>query len=191
MSEDTQEMELAQEDKAKMEAAQLEALKARAVKLGVPFSPNIGLATLRERIAEHTAETPAVAEAPVEVKAETEQQRRQRIRKAATRLVRVRVTNMNPATNTHEGQYFTAGNSVCGDHTKYVKYDVPWHVPYIIYQYLKEREIQMFRTSKNASNKEVKESYMAKEFSVEVLPALTPKELEDLRIKQAMANNID
>lgn len=182
-------------DEAKeLELAQLEALKARATKLGVSFSPNIGLDTLRERIlAAQAAEVDVdavEAPAPTVVKAETENQRKLRIRRSATRLVRVQVSNLNPATREHEGAYFTAGNSVSGDHTKYVKYSVAWHVPYIIYMHLKEREIQLFRSARNADNKEIKESYMTKEFGVELLPALTPKEIEDLRIKQAMANNI-
>ena len=180
-----------------MEEKQLESLKAKATQLGVSFSPNIGIDTLRARINEKLAEDEQKTVAAVEpekpaaaVKPETPQQRNQRLRREATRLVRIRVSNMNPATREHEGAYFTAGNSLVGDHTKYVRYDVPWHVPNIIYQHLKEREIQLFRKTRDAANREIKEAYLTKELSVEVLPALTPKEIEDLRVKQAMAANI-
>ena len=69
--------------------------------------------------------------------------------------------------------------------------DDGWHVPYVIYQQLKERQCQIFQTATDARGNKVRKGKLIKEFAIEVLPPLTKEELEELARRQAMAKAID
>ena len=193
---DTQEMqdtELTQDE--------LATLKARADMLGIPYHPSIGVEKLKAKIeaklndAPEENDEPEVkppVEAPV-VAVETEGQKRQRLRKQAAELVRIRVTCMNPAKREWEGEIITAGNSAVGTFKKYIPFnaDEGWHVPRIIYNQLVERECQVFVTTKDGRGNSVRRGKSIKEFAIEVLPQLTQEELDELARRQAMAKSID
>ena len=193
---DTQEMqdtELTQDE--------LTTLKARADMLGIPYHPSIGVEKLKAKIeaklndAPEENDEPEVkppVEAPV-VAVETEGQKRQRLRKQAAELVRIRVTCMNPAKREWEGEIITAGNSAVGTFKKYIPFnaDEGWHVPRIIYNQLVERECQVFVTTKDGRGNSVRRGKSIKEFAIEVLPQLTQEELDELARRQAMAKSID
>ena len=148
---DTQEMqdtELTQDE--------LTTLKARADMLGISYHPSIGVEKLKAKIEAKLSDAPEETDEP-EVKpqvqapgvaVETEGQKRQRLRKQAAELVRIRVTCMNPAKREWEGEIITAGNSAVGTFKKYIPFnaDEGWHVPRIIYNHLVERECQVFVT---------------------------------------------
>ena len=193
---DTQEMqdtELTQDE--------LATLKARADMLGIPYHPSIGVEKLKAKIEaklndtadeaadEDPVKAPEVVVAPVE----TEGQKRQRLRKQAAELVRIRVTCMNPAKREWEGEIITAGNSAVGTFKKYIPFnaDEGWHVPRIIYNQLVERECQVFVTTKDGRGNSVRRGKSIKEFAIEVLPQLTQEELDELARRQAMAKSID
>ena len=193
---DTQEMqdtELTQDE--------LATLKARADMLGISYHPSIGVEKLKAKIeaklndAPEENDEPEVkppVEAPV-VAVETEGQKRQRLRKQAAELVRIRVTCMNPAKREWEGEIITAGNSAVGTFKKYIPFnaDEGWHVPRIIYNQLVERECQVFVTTKDGRGNSVRRGKSIKEFAIEVLPQLTQEELDELARRQAMAKSID
>lgn len=175
---------------------ELEMLKARADKLGISYHPSIGAEKLREKInaalayeGEQTQEA-AVAKGPQE---ETEAQRRQRIMDEALKLVRIRVTCMNPAKKEIDGEIFTTGNAIIGTVRKYVPFNAPdgWHVPQIILNMLQERQFQQFYNEIVKNGVSVRRSRMVKEFAIEILPPLTDEELKDLAQQQAMAKRID
>lgn len=183
---------------------ELEALKARATLLKVDFHPSIGAAKLREKIAAKMAEVPdddasvddapppAVA-APVAV-AETEAQKRLRLRREAEKLVRIRVTCMNPAKKEWEGEIITVGNATVGTLKKFIPFngaDEGWHVPHMMYQVLKDRMCQVFYTEKTKNGVSVRKGRLIKEFAIEVLPDLTQADLDELARRQAMAKSID
>lgn len=109
--------------------------------------------------------------------------------KEATKLVRIRVTCMNPAKKEWEGEIFTVGNSVIGTHKRFVPFnaDEGWHVPQIMLDMIKNRECQVFITEKSKHGVSVRRGKLIKEFAVEVLPPLTEEELKDLAQRQAMA----
>lgn len=125
-------------------------------------------------------------------KKETKAQRNTRMRKDASRQIRISVSCMNPAKKDYEGEYYTAGNGVVGFFTKYIPFNAEdgWHVPNILYKHLIERQCQVFYTAKGPRGNKVRKGKLIKEFSIQVLPPLTRAEIKELAIKQSMAGTI-
>ena len=75
---------------------------------------------------------------------------------------------------------------------KYVPFnaDDGWHVPNIIYETMKERQCQVFTSSKTKNGVTMRQGKLIKEFAIEVLPPLTEEELKDLAQRQALAQSI-
>lgn len=174
---------------------ELSTLKARADLLGISYHPSIGVEKLREKLAaameggeEETKNEGKGSDAPVE----TEAQKRLRLMQEATKLVRIRVTCMNPAKKEWEGEIITVGNAGVGTYKKYIPFnaDEGWHVPNIIYQALQERQCQVFVSTKTKNGVTIRQGKMIKEFAIEVLPPLTEEELKDLAQRQAMAKSV-
>ena len=187
--EDTQEDEVVVQD-------ELDALKARANLLGVKFHPSISLEKLREKVnAAVTSEGEAeeAPNTPPETKEETIGEKRKRLKTEALKLIRIRLTCLNPAKKEWEGEIITVGNSLIGSVKKFVPFnaDDGWHVPHVIYQQLKERQCQIFYTATDARGNKVRKGKLIKEFAIEVLPPLTKEELDELARRQAMAKAID
>ena len=187
--EDTQEDEVVVQD-------ELDALKARANLLGVKFHPSIRLEKLREKVNDAVTSEDEAEEAPntpSETKEETIGEKRKRLKAEALKLIRIRLTCLNPAKKEWEGEIITVGNSLIGSVKKFVPFnaDDGWHVPYVIYQQLKERQCQIFQTATDARGNKVRKGKLIKEFAIEVLPPLTKEELEELARRQAMAKAID
>lgn len=175
---------------------ELEALKARANLLGVKFHPSISLEKLREKVnAAVTSEGEAgePSNSSPETKEETIGEKRKRLKAEALKLVRIRLTCLNPAKKEWEGEIITVGNSLIGSVKKFVPFnaDDGWHVPHVIYQQLKERQCQVFYTATDARGNKVRKGKLIKEFAIEVLPPLTKEELDELARRQAMAKAID
>lgn len=167
----------------------LDALKEQATELGISFHPNISLEKLSQRIKEHEVEQEAAAEAPKPKAKKTLKEHREE----ALKLVRVNVTCMNPAKNEWEGELFTVGNSVIETQTKFVPFNTTegWHIPYIMYKLLRDRQCQVFYTAKVQGN-DVRVGKQIKEFAIDVLPPLTEQERKELAVRQAMrAGQID
>lgn len=188
------ELDFPEQDEPQLD--ELTLLKQRAQTLGIKFHPSIGLESLRSKVsaaltgedAEEAAEEP-VPEAPA---AESRIQMRNRLRKEASALVRVRVTCMNPNKKEWKGEIFTASNSVVGTFRKYVQFNTEdgWHVPQIILNMIKARQFQTFYTIKNERGVAVRKGKLVPEFAVEVLPPLTEKELLELSRRQALAGGV-
>lgn len=177
---------------------ELDALKARANLLGVKFHPSISLEKLREKVnAAVTSDGDAASEegakASEEPKQETIGEKRKRLKAEALKLVRIRLTCLNPAKKEWEGEIITVGNSLIGSVKKFIPFnaDDGWHVPHVLYQQLKERQCQVFYTATDARGNKVRKGKLIKEFAIEVLPPLTKEELDELARRQAMAKAID
>jgi hypothetical protein len=188
---------------------ELTVLKGRADTLGISYHPSIGLDKLREKVIaamEGKAPTPeltgvseaskyAAAATPRAVVAapETDNEKRVRLKRQATMLVRVRVTCMNPAKKEWDGEIFTAGNASIGSVKKYVPFnaDDGWHVPNIILQVMQDRQCQVFITAVDSRGNKVRRGKLIKEFAIEVMPQLTTEELEELAARQAATKSID
>ncbi len=184
------ELDFPEQDEPQLD--ELTLLKQRAQTLGIKFHPSIGLESLRSKVSaaltEEAAEEP-VPEAPA---AESRIQMRNRLRKEASALVRVRVTCMNPNKKEWKGEIFTASNSIVGTFRKYVQFNTEdgWHVPQIILNMLKARQFQTFYTIKNERGVAVRKGKLVPEFAVEVLPPLTEEELLELSRRQALAGGV-
>lgn len=190
--------------------SRLESLKQKADLLGIRYHPSIGEEALAAKIDAKMAEAPAttaVAAAAADgatinpagstdtsgelVFMETPSQKRARLMREASELVRIRLTCMNPNKKEWEGEIFTVANSVVGTHRKYVPFNAEegWHVPRIILEALLAKECQIFVDVKTPKGK-VRQGKLIKEFAIEILPPLTPEELHDLAQRQAMAKSV-
>ena len=174
---------------------ELTALKARADLMGVSYHPNIKVDKLREKVnaAVFGEEAKPAAVEPKADVAETDGQRRQRKKKEANELVRVRVACMNPSKKEWEGEIFTVGNATIGSFTKFVPFNNEdgWHIPRVILEQMQARQCQVFVTKKDARGNPTRKGQLIKEFAIDVLSPLTKEELHDLAQRQAMAKTVD
>jgi len=183
------------EEEALPVADELTVLKARADQLGIQYHPSIGLEKLKAKVQDTlNGEVESVEKKVPEAKVkeeETEGARRGRKRKEANALVRIRVACMNPQKKEWEGEIITTGNAVVGTIRKYVAFNTEdgYHVPRMIYTQLINRMCQVFYTNKDNRGNKSRKGKLIKEFSVELLTPLTPKELKDLAQRQAMATS--
>lgn len=171
---------------------EIDTLKARADKMGISYHPSIGAEKLREKIDAALAEAnpnQATEDTDTASEGETRNQRVRRLRSEASKLVRIRVTCMNPNKKDWEGEIFTVSNSVVGTFKRYVPFNAEegWHVEQIILNQLKQRECQIFVKKRERNGLQSSEGKLIKEFAIEVLPPLTEKELKELAQRQAMA----
>jgi hypothetical protein len=108
-----------------------------------------------------------------------------------TKLVRLRITNLDPKKKDLHGEVLTVANSYIGTIRKFVPFgeqtDNGFHVPYCIYELLRDRRFLNIRTRKGKFNTPVVEQIWSKEFALEVLPPLTPEELNKLSMTQQAA----
>jgi hypothetical protein len=190
-----------EDDAPAPQVTEIDMLKSRAKLMGVPFSGNIGVEALKAKIkakidgekADEGVEVVAAAE-PVAAP-QTYQTKRQKMIAEKMKLVRLRITNLNPAKKNLPGEIFTVANRVLGTVKKFIPYgeatDNGYHVPYIIYQQLKDREFVNIKTRKDSRGRTHVETNMAREFALEVLPQLTPVELARLAAQQAAAQGMD
>ena len=210
MSEENVAVEDVNETVAPIVQNELEVLKKRATQMGLKFHHRIGVEKLRaqvdaaingqsldedtreQQIKELQEKMQANLSDPSEAQPETKAQRAKRLRKEASELVRIRVSCMNPNKKEYEGEIFTVSNSVVGTFKKYVPYNTEsgWHVPHIIYEHLKEKQCQVFYTTKGPRGEKIRKGKLQKEFAIEVLDSLTGEQVKELARKQAMANNI-
>lgn len=118
---------------------------------------------------------------------------RVRKRNHALALIRVNVTCMNPFKREWDGEIFTTGNSLIGSVSKYVPFNTEegWHIPRILYNFMRDRECQIFVTVTDERRNKIRKGKMIKEFSLQVLEPLTPEELKELGERQAMTRAID
>lgn len=123
--------------------------------------------------------------------AETPQAKKLAAIRAATKLVRVRITSRNPHKQDYEGEIFSAGNSFVPTVKRFVPYDTDWHVEQILLNTIREKMFQQFYSEKNAKGQTVRRSRRVKEYVIEVLPPLTPAELNELKERQLAQRSID
>jgi hypothetical protein len=190
---------------------ELTMLKQRADSMGIKYAHKIGVEALRKKINdrledsgdnepadEDDEETASVVEAdPVKkmTKAEAEHEFRKNIVAEQMKLVRLRITNLNPNKRLLMGEIFTVANEYIGNVRKFVPYgevtDEGYHVPYCIYTQLKDRKFLDIKTRRDRTNGQViVEERWVPEFALDVLPQLTAEELRDLAIAQATAGGV-
>lgn len=120
---------------------------------------------------------------------------REQIRRENLRLIRVRITNMDPKKKDLPGEFVTVANEYLGTIRKFIPFteqEDGYHVPYCIYKQLIARKFLSIRTYKDKrdSNQIKIEQVWAREFAIEVLPQLTQVELRQLATAQAAAGGV-
>lgn len=120
---------------------------------------------------------------------ETDGQRKNRLRREAQALVRVRVSCMNPMKKNMKGELLCVSNRNFGTIQRFIPFNRDWHIEKVLYDALAEREYMVFDREKTGrANIEVVTPRCVPEFNIAVLPPLTKGELKDLGQRQAMAN---
>lgn len=187
-------------------------LKARAKLMGINFSNNIGKDALVAKInaklndEEEPAETQNQASdastqmnPPNPLIGQTEPQPanartptlREYLMKEQMKLVRLRITNLDPKKKDLPGELITVSNEVLGTVQKFIPFgevtDDGYHVPYCIYTVLKERMFLDIRSKRGPNGVPQISQKWVREFALEELPALTTEELRELAAAQAAA----
>ena len=183
-------------------------LKERAKVMGIPFSNNISLETLRKRIADKKegkdepevnplagdSEIAAITtDAPKKLDAKQNALAlRKLMHREQLKLVRVRITTMDPKKKDLPGEIWTVANEYLGNVRKMIPYgeqtDDGFHIPYCLFRLLQSKRFLHIRTVKDrVTGLERQENQWVKEFSLDVLPDLTKEELARLAAAQAAA----
>lgn len=210
----TEETQNQAEEQTNAPADELTVLKQRATMMGIAFSNNISAATLRKKIEDKMAgepETPDVSDQPNGFEAAAEVADAKDTTPATTKkpqseyekqyaeqmkLVRCRITCLNPGKKDLPGEIFTVANKVLGTVRKFIPYgevtDDGYHIPYILYKTLDEKKFLHIRSTRDrrTGTPQVHTSW-AKEFAIEVLPPLTPEELQKLATAQLAAGSVE
>lgn len=193
------------------EAEELKLLKERAKLMGLAFSNNISIETLKAKIEEKMnggkteddksadAKAPQAnplagqSTAPVKTKS-----LRQHLRDEEMKLIRVRITNMDPKKADLRGEVLCVANEYLGNVKKFIPYgeatDNGYHIEHCLYKTLRDREylqIREVKGDKSNGNTPRIEKRWVREFAIEVLPPLTAKELEELKIAQLAAGSLE
>lgn len=182
--------------------SELEVLKQRATLMNIKFSNNISVEKLREKIeAAQAKDEPVVEEAavnPLGANQEAGVKKMtlgQKIRAEQTRLIRVRIQNLDPKKKDLPGEIITVANEYMGTVRKFVPFgevtDNGYHIPYCIYEFLKERKFINITTRKGKNGLPDIRATEAREFSIEVLPPLTEAELAQLAQAQIAAGSLN
>ena len=180
-----------------------EALKARCQLLGIQTQGNQSNDTLRALIRAKQDEMDAAARqanpAAFDEAVETSEGRtpslREYLKTEALKLVRVRISCMNPQLAKMGSVIITTGNEYTGTVRKVVffgeKTENGYHIPQIILNVLQRRKFQQVVEERNHKGHLVPRARWMKEFNIEILPALTQKELNALKDRQLATNSID
>lgn len=180
---------------ALMEAMELKLLKEQADQMEVTYHPSIGIPTLRAKIAAAlNAPAPVAPAEKEEAPAETAMAKANRLRAESLRLIRVVVNCMNPAKQSWESEPISVSNAVVGTVKKLIPFNLEagYHIPYIIYLALKERQCAIRTTVKDPrTGVDTPKMRLIKEFNIVVLDPLTKEELAELATQQAVNNSID
>jgi hypothetical protein len=179
-----------------LEEMSVEELKAALRERNIEYHPANGKETLKELLSKYLQDEgwPFDVPKPRGKLAYTETEYRNKkiidAKRNANRLLRCRIQCMNPTKKNWTGEIISVGSSKMGTVKKFIPFnsDEPYHIPYILYQELKQRKCTVRTTTKGPNGEDITRSKLINEFSIDVLPPLTEQELHELKQRQAMAN---
>lgn len=204
------------DDEGSEQPSELDMLKRRATMMGLSYSNNIGLDALKAKVqaamdgqrepevqkgnafvtstSQHENAGAINALSGVETKRGKKISLRQHLQQEKMRLIRVRITNLDPKKKDLPGEIITVANEYLGTVRKFVPFgevtDNGYHIPKCIYDMLKERTFVSIKTRKGPKGEQIVEHQNAREFSLEVLPPLTADELAKLAAAQQAAGGL-
>jgi hypothetical protein len=108
----------------------------------------------------------------------------------ARRLVRVRITCMNPDKRKLQGDYFSVGSANMGTIKRFVLFNKPWHVESAILKEIRNKKFSTYVDVPDGQGGTRRKSQLVAEYGVEILPGLTEKELADLAREQAVSDRL-
>ncbi len=189
----------------------IEALKEKCDEYGITYAPQAGESKLQQLLdayykeqeelsgmqnnvttadVDETEEETSTDEKPL-TKAELYEQ----VKREATKLIRVRITCMDPAFKKRKSDLFKVSNKAIGIVGRCVQFDgKPTHVEQVILDVMRAKRFQMFEeeTVQTAFGpRKVKKGRQVPSFAIEVLSPLTEKELKELAADQAARGSID
>ena len=185
-------MELTDNQPNEVQVDELTLLKHRADKLGISYSNNIGLETLKNKI---NAVLASQEKQNNDLNSDDPQKLRQAIYKKAMKLVRCQITNLDPKKKDIPGEIITVANQYIGTVRKYIPFGEStfngYHIPQCIYDFLKNRKFLSIKTRKGPNGQLVVETSWAPEFAITILPQLTQEELKKLAAAQRASGSIE
>ncbi|MDR5839318.1 hypothetical protein [Caballeronia sp. LZ034LL] len=196
------------QDPADSQPTELQLLKDRAKLMGIPFSNNISIETLKAKIDEKMSgkqepEVQAAQANPLAGEMASEDGKpvkrktlRQHLYDENMKLVRVRIQCLDPKKANLPGEVLTVANEYIGNVKKFIPYgeatDGGYHIPMILYKTLEARRFLNIRTVRDKRTGATRPvTSWNKEFAIEVLPPLTAKELHQLATAQIAAGSVD
>ena len=205
------------EEDGDKQPSELDLLKRRADMMKIGYSNNIGVDALKAKIAaamegpKPTSDNSQQAEARQAEQAQNgngdvnaltgtstkptkKLSLRQHLINEKMKLVRVRITNLDPKKKDLPGEIITVANEYLGTVRKFVPFgevtDNGYHIPQCLYDVLKERTFVNIKVRKGSKGEEIVEHQNAREFSLEVLPPLSADELAKLAASQSAAGGL-
>ncbi len=193
------------------EPSELDTLKARAKLLGITHHHNVGVAKLKGLIENHlnpqkdepekiqvTDDThknpdpgpvdtskydPAAAMSPA--------MKKRWKRSEASKLVRIRVTCMDPDKKEYDGEIISVGNRSFGTIKRFIPYnqDEPTHCEQMLFNFLKERKCTVTKTV-TENGRKVQRKMLINAYAIEELAPLKRDELELLKKTQAARDGV-
>ena len=187
--------ELKQEDTEESietsESTEIELLRQVAATMGLKHHPAMGVTKLKalieeakeakEGVDEKVATKPATGKKVTAGKATR--------RKEALKLIRIRISDMNPINANLKGALFSVGNSELGFIKKMVPFNAEegFHVPSILVEQIRNKKfVSHFEVKING--KMVNRHKLIPQYAIEIMPPLTPKELQELKQRQIIAS---
>ncbi|WP_244832398.1 hypothetical protein [Caballeronia sp. TF1N1] len=197
-------------DEQLTEADELKLLKERATLMGIKFSNNISVDTLKQKIEEKMSGT-APKEEPTEKanaltgatlvedgKPVKTKSLRRWLYEEEMKLIRVRITCMDPKKADLHGELLCVSNEYLGNVKRFIPYgeatENGFHIENCLYKTLRDREYIQVREMKGDKSNGMTpriEKRWVREFAIEVLPPLTAQELHDLKVAQIAAGSIE
>lgn len=208
------------DEDGKKQPSELDLLKRRADMMKIGYSNNIGVEALKAKIQaamdgqKPTSDNSQTAEQTQAKQADAQAQNgndtnaltgqaskptkklslRQHLINEKMKLVRVRITNLDPKKKDLPGEIITVANEYLGTVRKFVPFgevtDNGYHIPQCLYDLLKERTFVNIKVRKGSKGEEIVEHQNAREFSLEVLPPLSQEELARLAASQSAAGGL-
>jgi hypothetical protein len=163
-----------------------DSLKEKLTQMGIKFHHKAKLETLEKLYLKATGELTEDETEDTEPKQLSLNELRTKQTQEELKLVRVIVSPRDQNKKDWPGEVFTVANPILGTVRKFVPYRNTngWHVPKIIVDLLRDKQIQQFKTVKSKNGVAVRQGYLTQAYDVTELPPLTEKELAKLASDQ-------
>lgn len=182
------------------EPTELELLRDRAKFMGLKFKKTDDVEALKTMINEKldapVAETTERPKATASVETADEPSKlpvakptslRKELQRENLRLVRVRITNLDPKDDDLSAQLFTVDNEYLGTVSRVIPFgeatDNGTHIEYCLYKLLKGMKFLRIKTVGKGINAKTEQAWVSK-FAIEILDPLTSEELDALKASQ-------